>query len=71
MPRRLGGGPGCCAEQCLFEIGGVKLTGSLNFDCGAFRFGTLFADTRIDGEAWTNGRTVFRDDLGLPPSDRP
>jgi hypothetical protein len=58
-------------SNAYIEIGGVKLTGTLNFDCGAFRFGTLFADTRIRGEAWTNGRTVFRDDLGLPPSDRP
>jgi hypothetical protein len=52
-------------------MGGVKLTGTLNFDCGAFRFGTLFADTRIRGETWTNGRTVFRDDLDLPPPERP
>jgi len=58
-------------SNAYLEIGGVKLTGTLNFDCGAFRFATLFADTRIRGETWTNGRTVFRDDLGLPPSDRP
>jgi hypothetical protein len=58
-------------NNAYVEIGGVKLTGTLNFDCGAFHFATLFADTRIRGETWTTGRTVFRDDLGLPPSDRP
>jgi hypothetical protein len=58
-------------SNAYIEIGGVKLTSTLNFDCGAFRFGALFADTRIRGETWTHGRTVFRDDLGLPPSDRP
>ena len=58
-------------SNAYVEIGGVKLTGTLNFDCGVFSFGTLFADTRIRGETWTNGRTVFRDDLHLPPSDRP
>jgi hypothetical protein len=58
-------------SNAYVEIGGVKLTGTLNFDCGVFSFGTLFADTRIRGETWTNGRTVLRDDLHLPPSDRP
>ena len=58
-------------NNAYVEIGGVKLTGTINFDCGAFHFGTLFADSRIRGETWTSGRTVFRDDLGLPPSDRP
>jgi len=58
-------------SNAYVEIGGVKLTGTLNFDCGVFSFGTLFADTRIRGETWINGRTVFRDDLHLPPSDRP
>src|SRR5207244_1227404 len=42
------------------EIGGVKLTGTLNFDCGLFRLGALFEDSRIQGETWTKGRTVFR-----------
>jgi hypothetical protein len=58
-------------SNAYVEIGGVKLTGTLNFNCGVFSFGTLFADTRIRAETWTNGRTVFRDDLHLPPSDRP
>jgi hypothetical protein len=42
-------------SDAYIEIGGVELTGTLNFDCGAFRFGALFADTRIRGETWTNG----------------
>jgi hypothetical protein len=58
-------------SHAYVEIGGIKLTGTLNFDCGAFRFGALFADTRIRGETWTNGQTVFRDEFGLPPSGRP
>jgi hypothetical protein len=53
------------------EIGGVKLTGTLNFDCSLFRFGALYEDSRIQGETWTKGRTVFRENLDQPPSVRP
>lgn len=41
------------------EIGGVKLTGTLNFDCGLFRFGDLYEDSRIQGETWTKGPNRF------------
>jgi hypothetical protein len=53
------------------EIGGVKLTGTLNFNCGVFRLGSLFEDSRINGETWMKGRTVFRENLDLPPDARP
>ena len=52
-------------------IGGVKLTGTLNFDCGVFRLGSLFEDSRINGETWAKGRTVFRENLDLPPYAHP
>jgi hypothetical protein len=53
------------------EIVGVRLTGFLNFDCGLFRDGSLYEDSRIHGETWPGGRTVFRADLDLPPPARP
>jgi hypothetical protein len=53
------------------EIAGVKLAGFLNFDCGVFRDGSLFEDSRIHGAMLPGGRTVFRADLALPPSARP
>jgi hypothetical protein len=53
------------------EIAGVRLTGFVNFDCGLFRDGSLYEDTRIHGEMRPSGRTVFRADLDLPPSAHP
>jgi hypothetical protein len=57
--------------DAFVEIGSAKLTGTLDFDCGVFRMGSLFEDSRIAGETWTKGRTVFRENLDLPPSGRP
>ncbi len=53
------------------EIAGVKLTGFMNFDCRLFHDGSLYEVTRIHGEIWPSGRTVFRADLDLPASTRP
>ena len=53
------------------EIAGAKLAGFLNFDCGLFRDRSLYEDTRIHGEMWSSGRTVFRADLDLPPPAHP
>lgn len=58
------------ATDSYVDIGGVKLTGFINFQCGRFHYGTLFEDTRLHGEPWRQGRTVFREDLELPPASR-
>ncbi len=58
-------------DGAFVEIAGVKLTGVVNFDCGRFAYGDLFEDTRIGGEAWAAGRTVFRKDIEPAPSDPP
>lgn len=58
-------------NDAFVEIGGVKLTGTLNFDCGVFRLGNLFEDNRIAGEIWSKGRTVFRESLNFPSNARP
>jgi hypothetical protein len=57
--------------DAFVEIGGVNLTGTLDFECGVFRMGSLFEDSPIDGETWTKGRSVFRENLGLPAGTRP
>jgi len=48
------------------EIGGVKLTGNLSFDCGRFESGDLAQPIERNGETWPHGRTVTREDLYLP-----
>ena len=58
-------------DRAYVEIAGAKLAGFLNFDCGLFRDGSLYEDTRIHGEMWSSGRTVFRADHDLPPPARP
>jgi hypothetical protein len=58
-------------DDAFVEIGGAKLTGTLDFNCGVFRMGSLFEDRLIAGETWTKGRTVFRENLGLSPDARP
>jgi hypothetical protein len=57
--------------DAFVEIGGVKLTGTLNFDCGVFRLGSLFEDSQINGETWMRGRTVLRENVDLPTDTRP
>ena len=54
-------------QGAYVEIAGVKLAGVLNFDCGLFHYGSLFEESRIHGEMWSSGRSVFRADLDLPP----
>jgi hypothetical protein len=50
-------------DGAYVEIAGVRLTGVVNFDCGVLNYGALFEETRIAGETWAAGRTVFRRDL--------
>jgi hypothetical protein len=44
-------------------IGGVKLTGWIDFDCGSFRSGELFEDTVVAGRRRQHGERVSREDL--------
>ena len=44
-------------------IGGVKLTGWIDFDCGSFRSGQLFEDTVLAGRWRQHGERVSREDL--------
>jgi hypothetical protein len=44
-------------------IGGVKLTGWIDFDCGSFRSGQLFEDTVLAGRRRQHGEQVSREDL--------
>jgi hypothetical protein len=48
-------------------IGGVKLTGWIDFDCGAFRSGQLFEDTAVAGRRRQHGERVWREDLSSQP----
>jgi hypothetical protein len=57
--------------DAFVEIGGTKLTGTLDFNCGVFRMGSLFEDRLIAGETLTKGRTVFQENLGLLPDAHP
>jgi hypothetical protein len=53
-------------EARYVVIGGVKLT-RVEFDCGAFRSGTLFEDSVLRGKTLRRGEPVSRDDL-FPPT---
>jgi hypothetical protein len=44
-------------------IGGEKLTGWIDFDCGSFRSGQLFEDTVVAGRRRQHGERVSREDL--------
>jgi hypothetical protein len=44
-------------------IGGVKLTGWIDFDCGSFRSGQLFEDAVVAGHRRQHGERVSREDL--------
>jgi len=48
-------------------VSGVKLTGYITFDCGAFGRGTLFEDSVLRTKTLRRGEPVSRDDL-FPPA---
>ena len=50
-------------ETNYVVIGGVKLTGWIDFDCGSFRSGQLFEDTVVAGRWRHHGERVSREDL--------
>jgi hypothetical protein len=69
---------GFCYRQAALEhlsvdrtayvvIGGVKLTGWIDFDCGSFRSGQLFEDTMMAGRRRQRGELVSREDLASQP----
>ena len=69
---------GFCYRQAALEhlsvdrtayvvIGGMKLTGWIDFDCGSFRSGQLFEDTMMAGRRRQRGELVSREDLASQP----
>jgi hypothetical protein len=50
-------------------IGGAKLTGWIDFDCGSFRSGQLFEDTIVAGRRRQRGELVSREDLSSQNGD--
>jgi hypothetical protein len=50
-------------DDRYMTIAGVKLTGRINFDCGRFEWGTLFADTVLRGRALPRNALVSREDV--------
>ena len=52
-------------ETAYVTIGGLKLTGSIGFDCGPFHSGPLFEDTVISGQRRQRGELVSQEDLSL------
>jgi hypothetical protein len=55
------------SNAAFVVIEGVKLTGWIDFDCGAFRNGQLFEDTVVGGRRRQHGERVSREDL--PPQN--
>jgi hypothetical protein len=53
-------------QSTSVEIGGVKLTGDIFFNCGRFESGGLAQPIERNGETWPQGRMVTREDLYLP-----
>ena len=51
------------ADDRYVMIAEVKLTGRINFDCGRFEYGTLFADTLLRGRALPHNAPVSREDV--------
>jgi hypothetical protein len=44
-------------------VAGVKLTGRMNFDCGRFRYGSLFENTVLRGRLLPRHALVSREDV--------
>jgi hypothetical protein len=51
------------SRNAYVAIEGIKLTGSIDFDCGTFRDGTLFEDTMIGSRWRQRGDLLSRQDL--------
>lgn len=53
-------------ERSYVAVGGVKLTGNVNFDCGRFQFGSLFEETVVRGRPLPRGAAILHDDVRSP-----
>ena len=51
------------SRSAYVTIAGVKLTGFIDFDCGAFRNGMLYEDTMVGGRWRQRGALVSSEDL--------
>jgi hypothetical protein len=51
------------SRTAFIVVEGVKLTASIDFDCGVFKGGTLFEDTLIGGKWRQRGDLLSREDL--------
>ena len=54
-------------EDKYVAIAGVRLTGRMNFDCGKFRYGSLFEDTELPGRRLPRGAAFSSDDVSRAP----
>ena len=50
-------------EDRYVAVAGVKLTGRMNFDCGRFRYGSLFENTDLRGRSLPRHALVSRADI--------
>jgi hypothetical protein len=50
-------------EDRYVAVAGVKLTGRMNFDCGRFRYGSLFEDTVLRGRLLPRHALVSCEDV--------
>jgi len=60
-------------EDSAVTVGGVKLTGRMNFDCGKFQYGSLFEDTLLGGRSLPRHTSISREDIfgGAAPEPQP
>jgi hypothetical protein len=56
-------------EDSYVVLGGVKLTGRVNFDCGKFEYGSLFEATVLGSRLLPRGATISYEDV-LGPARR-
>jgi hypothetical protein len=55
-------------ERRYVVVGGVRLTGNVNFDCGRFQFGSLFEETVVRGRPLPRCAAILHDDVLSPPT---
>jgi hypothetical protein len=58
-------------EDSAVTVGGVKLTGRMNFDCGRFQYGSLFEDTVLGGRSLPRHASISREDIFGGPAPAP